>query len=390
MTSVLFYSDSAGFGGHEAMTLEAVRCLCQRADAAVSAVYYEGNIRLGDALNEIARATGNLNLCPSRFVSKSLPALRSLISVRKIASLERLIRRINPHVVVVSQGRIEAGSLGLLAARRAGLRTISYLPMAHPVLVSGKPIAVRLREAVNGYFYRLPDRVITISANARRMLEERGAHDVVVVPNGIEVKPAAPCDRETFRREHGIRSEEYVVGIIGRIDFRQKGQDFALEAIRRFQHHLEGYRFVFVGEGPDQQKLNAMIARAELSRMVQVLPWSRDPQQIYAGLDMLMIPSRFEGVPLVMLEAMGYRLPIIASNVDAMAELLPASWLFPFGNHDALFQRLMQVREADNSRVLEHHRKLIIEQFTPEQFCSNMCAAILQPTPMPAECYAEQ
>ncbi|MFZ0806455.1 MAG: glycosyltransferase family 4 protein, partial [Candidatus Sulfotelmatobacter sp.] len=385
-----FYSDSAGFGGHEAMTLEAVRCLCQREDTAVSAIYYEGNIRLGDGLNHIARATGNLSLFPSIFVSKSLPAFRSLVSVRKIAALSRLMRQINPGVVVVSQGRIEAGSLALLAARHAGLRTISYLPMAHPVSVSGKPIALRLRETVNGYFYRLPDRVITISGSAQRMLVERGARDVVVVPNGIDVRPSVPCDRGTFRREHGICGEEYVVGIIGRIDFRQKGQDFAVEAIRLFQHQLEGYRFVFVGEGPDQQKLNATISRSALSHMVQVLPWSRNPQQVYAGLDMLMIPSHFEGVPLVMLEAMAYRLPIIASNVDAMAELLPSNWLFPFGNHQALFQRLTQVRAADNSSVLELHRKLILESFTRKQFCSNMSVAVLQPTAVPLECYAER
>ena len=231
MISVLFYSDSPGFGGHEAMTLEAVRCLCQRADTAVSALYYSGNVRLGDALNHIARATGNLSLFPSRFFSKSLPAFRSLVSVRKVASLNRLMRRINPSVVVVSQGRIEAGSLGLLAAKRAGLHTISYLPMAHPVSVSGKPIALRLREAVNKYFYRLPDRVITISGGAQRMLVELGARNVVIVPNGIEVRPAVHFDREKFREEHNIGGEEYVIGTIGRIDFKQKGQDFALEAI---------------------------------------------------------------------------------------------------------------------------------------------------------------
>ena len=382
MNVVLFYSDAVDFGGHEAMTLEAVRCLCQREDLSVSAIFYEGNVRLLAALTDIAGSTRNLSLVPLKFKAKGLQAFRSLISVRKIRNLKNLMKRINPHVVVVSQGRIEGGSMGLLAAKRAGLRTVSYIPMAHHVSVSGTPVAVRLREMVNAYLYGLPDKFITISESARGMLLDRGVtRNVVVVPNAIEVRPAAESDREDFRGKHGIQTGECVVGVVGRIDFRQKCQDFALQAFSRFRHHIEGYRLVFIGEGPDEQKLRAMIANDHLSQTVQVLPWHRNPEKIYAGLDMLLIPSRFEGVPLVMLEAMSYGVPIVASNSDGMAELLPQKWLFPFGDHRALVDRLVDVRNADNSRLLKFHRTRIMEEFTTAKFCSNMSAAILEQTP---------
>jgi glycosyltransferase involved in cell wall biosynthesis len=376
--SVLFYNDVADFGGHEAMTLRAIECLTQHKDLPVHAIYYEDNSRFENRLMDIARTTGNLNLIPLPFCSRSLQTFRSLISFRKIKHLMGLMKRINPSVVVVSQGRIEACCMGLLAAKRAGFRTISYLPMAHPVSVSGKLIAVRLREKVNEYFYRLPDKIITISESAREMLLERGVRNVVVVPNGIEIKPAIRANRKRFREELGITEDQYLVGTIGRIDFRQKGQDFALEAIRRFRHQLQGYRFIFVGEGPDRQIFREMLTEASLSPLVQTMDWCSDPQKIYAGIDILMIPSKFEGVPLVMLEAMANELPIIASNSDAMAELLPQNWLFPFGDHQALFDRLMEVRYADNSRPLESHRELILGQFTNEKFSINMREAILE------------
>jgi glycosyltransferase involved in cell wall biosynthesis len=387
MASVLFYSDAGEFGGHEAMTAEAIRCLC-RNDVQVSALFCEGNTRFGVTLAEIAASTGKLQQfpLPAKFKTRHLAAFRSLISVRKIDYLQRLMKQINPDVVIVSQGRIEGSSLGLLAAKRAGFRTISYLPMAHPVSVSGKPVAVRLREMVNGYFYRMPDKFITISESARTMLQGHGAREVVVVPNGIEVKSLARFDRERFREEHQIGEKEYAVGTIGRIDFRQKGQDFAVEAIGRFRRQLDGYRFVFVGEGPGEQKLKAMILKANLSQLIQVLPWRPDPSKIYAGLDMLMIPSRFEGVPLVMLEAMSYSLPIIATNTDAMAELLPHNWLFEFGDHQALFDRLVQVRHADNSEQLALHWKKIAEEFSCARFCSSMTAAVLDRTPAETVC----
>ena len=380
MTSVLFYIDAAEFGGHEAMTLLAIRCLSQRDDLAISVAFYEGNVQLGVGLTNIANETRNLTLLPLKFKSKSLQAFRSLISFRKVEYLKRLINKVNPSVVIVAQGRIEGGSMGLLAAKRAGFRTVSYLPMAHPLSVSGKPVALWLRKLVNGYFYRLPDQFLTISESARSMLLEQGARNVLVVPNGIDVRPVARSDRERFRQHHNIRKEEYLVGVIGRIDFRQKGQDFALEAISTFRNHLDTYRFVFIGEGPDTQELKAMIAQTNLSQRVQVLPWCSDPERAYAGLDMLLIPSKFEGVPLVMLEAMAYKLPIVASNTDAMAEFLPQCWLFPFGDHHALVDRLIQVRQTDSSPLLESHRKQVTEQFTTDRFRINMTAAILGQT----------
>ncbi len=381
MRSVLFYIDAAEFGGHEAMTLKAVRWLCQRSDLAVSAVFYEGNARLSAALADIAHSTGNLTLLPSMFKSKRLQAFRSLISVRKIQYLKGLMRGVNPHVVIVSQGRIEGGSMGLLAAKRAGFRTVSYLPMAHPLSVSGKPVVLWLREIVNRYFYRLPDKIVTISESARRMLVKHGSRNVVVVPNGIEVRPLLQSDRQKFREKHGIRPKEYMVGVIGRIDFRQKGQDFALEAISRFRNQLESYRFFFVGEGPDEQKLKVMVAKANLSPFVQVLPWHRNPGTVYAGLDMLLIPSKFEGVPLVMLEAMAHKLPVVASNSDGMAELLPQNWLFPFGDHRSLVDRILQVRNGENGKLLEYHQARIANEFTSARFCANITAAILEQTP---------
>jgi glycosyltransferase involved in cell wall biosynthesis len=391
MTSVLFYSDSPEFGGHEAMTVSAIECLCQN-DCQVFAVFWEENARLRATLEKIKASTQKLRLSPlpSRFKIRPLPAFRALISSRKIDYLRRLMKQMNPDLVIVSQGRIEAGSLGLLAAKRAGIPTVSYLPMAHPVSVSGKPVAVKLRDKVNRYFYRLPDKFITISEEARTMLLEHGARHVVVVPNGIEVKTLARSDREQFREEQGFGEEKWVVGTIGRIDFRQKGQDFAFEAIRRLRGRLEDYRFVFVGEGPDEEKLKRMILKADLSEFIRVLPWRSNTCKIYAGIDMLMIPSKFEGVPLVMLEAMSYRLPIIATNVDAMAALLPHNWLFPFGDHQALIERLVQVRNDNNSELLALHQNKIAEQFNYERFCSNMIAAVLERRPTEAVFCSEE
>jgi glycosyltransferase involved in cell wall biosynthesis len=374
---LLFYSDAAEYGGHEAMTLEAVRCFCQNPDLNLSFAFYARNDRLHERLKAIKSSSGNLALLPLDFRPKSLPALRSLVSLTKIKRIKALMKQINPDVVVVSQGRIEASTMGLLAAKRAGFETISYIPMAHPVRVSGKPFALWLREKVNGYFYRLPDKIITISEGARRMLLASGATpNVFVVPNGVEVRAIREPERERFREAHGIQRHDYAVAVVGRIDFRQKAQDFAVQAMARFRGELADCRFLFIGGGPDERQLRTMIANSDLTARVQVLPWSDNPAEIFGGIDMLLIPSRFEGVPLVMLEAMSCGLPVVGSDVDGMAELLPEAWLFPSGNSRAMIDTLLRVKNSDYAALAELNRDLVLREFSVTRFCMRFSEAV--------------
>jgi glycosyltransferase involved in cell wall biosynthesis len=231
---------------------------------------------------------------------------------------------------------------------------------------------------VNGYFYRLPDKIITISETARRMLLTRGIRsDVVVVPNGVEVRAGRRQERDGFRHNHGLRSEDFVIATIGRIDFRQKGQDFAVQTISRYRQELVGCKFLFIGSGPDERRLQEMVADSQLQAMVRILPWTDKAPEIYSSIDMLLVPSRFEGVPLVMLEAMSRKLPIVASKVDGMAEFLPGSWLFPFGDCQALAKTVAQVKNSDNASLLELHQKRIQVEFTTANFCAKFSRAVL-------------
>jgi glycosyltransferase involved in cell wall biosynthesis len=375
---VLFYSDAPEYGGHEALTAEAVAHLCRTNELQVSFVYYEGNDRLSGRLESIKNATGNLKLIPIPFRSRSLQAVRTLFSRGQVRRIEALIKSDGPDLVVVSQGRIEGGSAGLLAAKRLGIQTISYIPMAHSVSVSGRPIAVGLRDALNKYFYQLPDKYITSSNGARDMLVARGAKaDIAVVPNGIEPITLQESDRNRFRDGHGIMERDCVVAVVGRIDFRQKCQNFALQSVARFRRKLTDWKFLFIGSGPDEEKLKRIIVDLDLGQLAMLLPWSPSRAQFYAGIDILLIPSRFEGVPLVMGEAMSCGLRIVASDVDAMTESLPKSWLFPYGNSKAMVDTLIRVRSDDVSALLESNRRRVTEENNVAKFGCRFADAIL-------------
>jgi len=375
---VLFYSDATEFGGHEAMTLRGIKSVVERQDLSVCAICYSGNTRFIEKLEELRSGAKNLTLQPLKFRSKSLQNLRSLLIPGSARQMQSLMSKVNPEVVVVSQGRIEIGSAGLLAAKRAGLRTISYIPMAHPVAIAGKHIAVNLRDAVNRHFYSLPDKFVTISEGVRQMLLARGVRsEIAVVPNCIEPIEICGCAREEFRKQHSLKREDYVVGIVGRIIFRQKAQDLVLESITRCREALKEFKFLFIGDGRDEGRLRQMIAERHLEKIAFVLPWNKTPSQVYAGIDMLLIPSNFEGVPLVMLEAMSGRLRIVASNVDGMVEYLPREWLFRQGDSGDLVKALFRVKEQKVAGLLEASRRRVLDECDVNKFGMRFADAVL-------------
>src|ERR1700733_963908 len=382
MKSVLFYDDAPEFGGHQVMTVLAAESLADREDVRVGFVFYRENAQLAQRLNAIQSRTRKIQLYPVGFGSGRLQLLRTLASPGKIGNIAALIGKLNPDVVVVSQGRVEASSIGLMAAKRAGAYTISYIPMAHPVAVVGSSFLAAFRDSMNSRFYRLPDKIITISESSRRMLLARGAKpEVVVVPNAVERPRMRPGDRDEFRGTQHIEKDTHAVAILGRIQFKQKGQDFALQAVASFRNRLGKFRFLIVGSGPDEDKVRNMIAELGLGQQVQVLPWRKDLAAVYAGIDIVLIPSRFEGVPLVMLEAMSSGVPIAASNVDGMAELLPNEWLFPYGDCEAMIDRLRTVATSDNTDILESNKKRVAQEFTMTMFRNRFVDAVLGEDP---------
>src|SRR5215813_9744155 len=123
------------------------------------------------------------------------------------------------------------------------------------------------------------------------MLIARGAKsDIAVVQNGIGPIICQRDDRAKIRYSMGLKSE-FVVAVIGRIVFRQKAQDFVAKAIAESRHRLTRYKFLFIGEGPDENRLKHMIDKFELGPQCKVLSWNNNLAQIYAAIDMLLIPS---------------------------------------------------------------------------------------------------
>jgi glycosyltransferase involved in cell wall biosynthesis len=376
---VLFYDDAPDFGGHELQTLAAVRYIVAQPNTEVGFIYFRGNARLARQIADLATQCPGFKPMPQDYASQRFQFLRTLVSGRAIRLIAATMAAYAPDVVVVAQGAIAFCSAALMAAKKAGLPTISYIPMTHPERVfSASRFRAALREPVNRIYYRLPDEYITISPRMEDYLRRKGLRQpVTVVPAAMDPADCHVVDKGAARASLGLAADDWVIALIGRVQFWQKRQDLAVKGLALARRQIPKLKLLLVGDGPDLAALKELVRLEGVQDAVVFAGWTDGLSPIYSAADALALPSRYEGVPLVMLEALYFRRPVIASAVDGMLDILPAHWLFPSGDVNAFAARLVQVARASENTLLDAQRERVVSSFSLPVFERAFMAAIL-------------
>ena len=163
--------------------------------------------------------------------------------------------------------------------------------------------------------------VSDVTASQARQLGDCAAHKVHVIPNGIRLERFAPSAklRAEQREALGIPDDAWVVGTVGRLD-EFKNQVLLVRALapllsRRLQ-------LVIVGDGPARGDVEAAVAALPDPRYAHVLGRRMDVDQLMPAFDVFALPSRSEGLPLVLPEAMACGLPIVATEVGGVPSVV--------------------------------------------------------------------
>lgn len=174
--------------------------------------------------------------------------------------------------------------------------------------------------------------------------------------------PPAP-DRTAARKTLGLAPDARVALFLGRLDTRQKGLDTLADAIRRNAGRLDGWTFLMIGAGDGGAMLDGL--GSELAGRVDIrrMDWVDAPHAMLAAADLLLMPSRWEGVPLVMLEAIAYGLPILGSDIDVFRDYLPDANRIDFARDDfaAALDRVIQPGAVAAYRACAEQRRAGID-----------------------------
>jgi glycosyltransferase involved in cell wall biosynthesis len=163
---------------------------------------------------------------------------------------------------------------------------------------------------------------------------------MLIVRNGV-AEPAPG------RSELGLRRP--VVGGMGRLD-RQKGFDVLIDALET----LPGVSAVVAGDGPERDALMRRIRDRSLSDRFSIVPWTSDIGPFLRSLDVFVLPSRYEGLPLALLEAMATGTPVVAADVGGVGEAVVSGedgLLVPPDDAPALAAGIRRLLEAEEERA---------------------------------------
>ncbi|MDX3505799.1 glycosyltransferase [Streptomyces sp. ATCC51928] len=276
----------------------------------------------------------------------------------EVAAARRIVRASRPHVVHAHSAK--AGLAGRIAVR--GRVPTVFQPHAWSFeAVGGRTAGLAL--GWERFGARWADHILCVSESERRTGQEAGiAARWSVIHNGIDLDRFRPGGRAEARASlplgDGVDRDAPLVVCVGRLT-RQKGQDVLLRAWRRMP--VAGARLVLVGDGPDRGALEASAPPGVLftGACADVRPW------IHAA-DVLVLPSRWEGMALAPLEAMACGRPVVMTDVNGARESLPPGHedhcLVPPEDPAALAAALTalladpELREAVSHRALRHTR----------------------------------
>jgi glycosyltransferase involved in cell wall biosynthesis len=171
--------------------------------------------------------------------------------------------------------------------------------------------------------------VIAISKNVRDNLAARVpsmASRISILPNAIDtskVNAASPAEKYRLRQTTwGLGQEHLVVGYVGRLDDKFKGISFLLKSIAQMKPSMPQLRLLIVGDGNDRGSLEQLTDQLGIKDSVIFTGSRSDLEQIYPSFDVLALPSLSEGFGIVLLEAMAHGVPVVASRVGGIPEVV--------------------------------------------------------------------
>lgn len=246
--------------------------------------------------------------------------ISGLDDLRALAAVTQIAREFRPDIVHTHLAK--AGTLGRLAARACGVRTVVHT--YHGTVFRNYFGRIRTRAfiGIEKALARLTTRLVAITPSQRRELLELGIGDaekVVEIPLGLELRQfTADMDRQQARALLGIRDAEPLVSIVARL-VPVKNISLFLRAVALVR---EPFVALIVGDGEERRRLEAESASLGLSRRVRFLGWQGDVAAVYAASDVVALTSLNEGSPVSLLEAMAAGRAVVSTAVGGVPDVV--------------------------------------------------------------------
>lgn len=322
----MFVDDTGFFGGHEAMVLRWLEEL----DKFPGLVTPRLLARAGGRL--LAQAPEPMRCTPLVVQPSGSVWARWRASWRKLRTLRQTVRTLAPECVVVASGALHHQMFSVLMLRLMGARVLLYVPLLGTFASMGYHMGAWKDRFVRWFYAKVPRGWIAITqAQADEFRAwARPTAPVFVLPNTVasSIEQAPRVQLRTLAPGQPLR-----VLVLGRLEPHQKGLDMLLAYLQQLgPTELEGLHFRFVGDGSYKPQIDAVLAAQPwVARHIELQAWT-PAQAAIEDSDVVLLPSRYEGVPLVMLEAMALGVPVVSADLPGTNPYVPSATRFAVGD----------------------------------------------------------
>ena len=343
---ILHLIDSGGVYGAERVLLNLARC-CQKLGDEVFVGTIVGPGDVGDPLGSAAVREGLSNVKFPMRDGFSISGVRSILRFARAEAIE-----------VIHTHGYKANVM--LAATPPKGRTFSTVATMHGWTAVRRTELLWWYEVLDRLLARRLDRVVAVSQRIRDTLATVvPPQQLELIHNGIEIPPGV-CAIAGGKSGRASLAEPLRILAAGRLSY-EKGFDSLLYAVADLRSEGEMFEVRVAGSGPMLADLNALVAKLGLSDCVQLLGYQESLCSQFQEADLFVLPSRSEGLPLVLLEAMVRRVPVVATPVGEVPDVLEhgrLGWLASTNEHHdlagALRQAMSDIRNSEQVDSVLH------------------------------------
>jgi len=245
----------------------------------------------------------------------------------------------------------KADILGLAAKK---ILQICWISFAHGF--TSENFRVKMYHRLDRSILGKADKIVAVSESIKDTLtqDNLGSEKITVIHNAVDLNDYS-IDKpfEDVREKFGLSPNKPLIGVIGRFS-HEKGQFVFLKALKIALEDSKNFQAVLIGEGPDQQLLNDYIKNNNLDATVKLIEYQSDIVSWYKALDLLVLPSLSEGLPNVILEAMLFNVPVIATDVGAISSIIDGTngIIVPPGHPGRLAEQIKDLLSNPKKRKL--------------------------------------
>jgi len=234
----------------------------------------------------------------------------------KYKKVRQVIRQYQPHII---HGAVFEGmSMATVGGLFGKVPVVILEETSFPSTRSKKAL---LLQRIYSIF---ADKVIGIAPSVVQFLREKvkiSKSKVVLINNGVEIPKNIPeIEFEKIKKGIGIKNDDLVIGSVGRVHNRVKRFSDILQAIKLLNNTK--IKFLLVGKGPDLRELTNLAMGLGVQDQFITVGFHEEPDLFYAIMDIFCLPSAHEGFGLVAAEAMLHKLPVIATKVGGLQDIV--------------------------------------------------------------------